>query len=74
MSRPTQELTKDDVELLTELKLATKARHDAIALQDRLVFVARDHGITWAHIAEALGVTIPSAHGRYKLLEAKGAI
>lgn len=48
-------------ELEAGLALLASARSDLDALETALVFIARAEGLTWARIAEAMGMRSPQA-------------
>lgn len=52
-------------DLLSGLSAAARARKDIEQLEATLVGQAREQGLSWAQIAEAVGVTKQAIHQRY---------
>lgn len=55
----------EHADLLSGLTAAARARKDLDQVEATLVAQAREKGLSWAQIAEAIGVTKQAIHQRY---------
>jgi hypothetical protein len=59
-------MSQTEAKALTAIRAAVERRRKAFIATDTAVIAARDAGVSWPDIAEALGVSTPAAHQLYR--------